>query len=292
MSTDYSEWRAKNSEWRAKKIKHEALGRAAVYGDLDTVKKYIADPDLRDWDLNESLRFACATGHTEIVKYIIADYRITEISFVDFILACENGHADVVSTLLDHGSVNLKDFQDSYLNEAIRKGKANVVHRLITHPLWVKPYIRDGCKMDDNSIQIAARLGHYSIVHLFIKYGIGDPSTNNNSLLCGAAYDNNNEIVQLLLNDNRVDASVRGSNIPIEYAAEHRNLSMICALIADPRVQASPMSDKVRSLIIPALNEAAIYRRRHAVHAWYALRTARRARAAARRAAAAAVTSM
>jgi hypothetical protein len=213
--------------------------RAATRGDLETVKQYLADPDLHGCELGK-------------VQYMC-------------------------------------------LHTFISEGLIDMVKCLITHPRWVKHSTRGEYEytygsMDNCSIVHAYDEGHYDIVRLLMKYGIGDPNTLLR-LLRKAACDNNSKILRLLLRDSRVDLSDGGSNIPIEHAAEHENLALISALIADPRVQAAPMSDKVRSLIVPALNGAAMYRRGHAVHAWYALRAARRARAAARRAAAAAVTS-
>lgn len=76
---------------------------ASVNGDIDTVKSLVqdgVDPCIMD---NYAIKMACRNGHTEVVKMLLGDSRVTIDNYA-FQGAVENGHTNIVRMLLAYST--------------------------------------------------------------------------------------------------------------------------------------------------------------------------------------------
>jgi ankyrin repeat protein len=115
--------------------KQEEFGLAAAKGDLDTVKRLAADPDVHpDGNFGEALRWACSNGHVHVVEFLLADPRIYAASPNNLTGAVCYGHKDVVALLLKDSRIDPANKAKQYIRIAVEEGHDDVLRCLLRDP--------------------------------------------------------------------------------------------------------------------------------------------------------------
>jgi ankyrin repeat protein len=155
------------------------LYNAASGGDLENVRRLIkmgARVDFRSPDNLTPLHIAAFSGHTEIVRLLLAsgankegaNEESTDLARTPLILAVEQGHAEVVSTLID-ASANVNYVAPggfAALNFAAEGGFVDIVRLLLENN--ADPNNED---VSDPPLFYAVQNGHLHMVRLLVEHG-------------------------------------------------------------------------------------------------------------------------
>lgn len=120
---------------------------------------------LTDNEYHRILEISVESGLTNFVKLLLKKYKTNNNNAI--IIACNNGHLDIVKILLDDGRI-------------------------------------DPAVLDNEAIIIAARNGHYEIVKLLMNDTRVNPAARNNKALKDACRRNHRKVVNLLLTHEKV----------------------------------------------------------------------------------------
>jgi ankyrin repeat protein len=183
----------------------EWLWRAVENGDIAFVDYLLNDPayDPTRHD-NICVTEACRRGYLDIVNRLLTDPRVDPSADRinnSFWCACVNGHLDVVNRLLEIPRLGPSIDHNICLRHACDYGKRDIVERLILDPR-VDPSV-----IGRLSLTEACRRGNIDTVKKFLASPLVDPSANDNRAICAAASGGHLYIVELLLDDSRVDSS-------------------------------------------------------------------------------------
>jgi ankyrin repeat protein len=243
--------------------KHELFNRAAAHGDLATVDRLLADPEVDPNNLNfYAIEYAVHGGHTAVVRRLLADPRMYDHMHVSRVGAMRRS----LTWNMTHDEI-VRGLMSTHLYDAAHGGHVDLV-KFLLKDRRVDPSLRerdDSAMAADVPLTAAAQEGHAPVVRLLLKDARVDPGLDNNKALWAACRGDHVKIVDMLLNDTRVDPSAGGTNKPIESAATNDNWQILCMLIKHKPVYTSALTPRVRSLVEPALCDFAWHRRRHAV---------------------------
>lgn len=145
------------------------------------------------------------------------------------IIASQCGHVELVKMLLEDSRVNIKNKMYSAIEEACKYGKKEVVELLMKDP-----------RVDINDYQIiyaAFEEDQKEIVELIINNDKFDPSKENNNIFIKACISGYTEIVKKLLRDPRVNPCDQ-NNKAIICASEQEN-GIFEILMDDSRIDPS-----------------------------------------------------
>ena len=121
------------------------------------------------------------------------------------------------------------DKMELFLN-AIRMNNVEAVNRLLHDHRFLNPSV------DDNeAIKLAAELGSVQIVDLLMNDPRVDPAVDGDTPLVIALVKNHPGVVMRLIQDPRVNTAVE-NNALIHWAAAHNHIKVVERLIHDPRV--------------------------------------------------------
>jgi hypothetical protein len=92
-----------------------------------------------------AIRWAARNGHTEVVKVLLADDRVSPEVARNYAIgmAAINGHVEVVKLLMQHPKVNPADDEEYALIHAERHNHYDVIHELVKDKR-VNPFIYNG----------------------------------------------------------------------------------------------------------------------------------------------------
>lgn len=177
---------------------------AARHGFVGILKYFIEDwnigPQLRNLDNKTPLHEATASGHFEIVKYLLT--RNVDVNYLKkadwtpLMLACtKKGNVEVVRILVEHqASVFL-----------VNKVRINTMKRMYLLKLYLYQNFQPLVVQDGwNCFHIACRLGDVEIVRYLLRTNenIWDTKSNNGRTpLHTAALHGNKEIIEILLDE-------------------------------------------------------------------------------------------
>ena len=176
--------------------KHWNIRMAAADGKLAVVKLLLKDGPNLSKRKNYAIQWAAANGQLEVVDFLLKNGADPTTQDDDAIrTAAENGHLKVVELLLRDGRANPANWNNYAVHMAAENGHLAVVRLL----------------MQDERVHFdiveAARYGYLKAVKMFLDDG-ADPTINNNDAIRWAAHWDHYAIVQLLLEDERVDPEV------------------------------------------------------------------------------------
>ncbi|KAG8994889.1 ubiquitin-protein ligase peroxin 12 [Tulasnella sp. JGI-2019a] len=119
-----------------------ALHYASMNGHAELSRRLLAlgaDPRIRDKDNYNALIYAIINGHVECVRVVLDDSRVgvepedVQTDVIPLSLACQFGHIQVVSLLLQHGARKLPNTNGEYpLHVAAREGHAELCRMLLS----------------------------------------------------------------------------------------------------------------------------------------------------------------
>ena len=132
--------------------------------------------------------YACKTGNIAKVKELLEQGVDPTVPYNRALhLACDNGHADIVSLLLQDKRVDPTGYVNWAIREASISGYTKVVEVLL----------QDGRAVPSNAaIRHASKNGHIDVVKALLQDGRVDPTANNNYAINNAATQ---EIKELLI---------------------------------------------------------------------------------------------
>jgi ankyrin repeat protein len=157
------------------RVNNEGLRRAAIKGDVDTVKVLLskgANVNFRSrgWTI---LMFVARRGHTEVAKILLAHSADSNASGAEggqfsgataLTIASEHGHVEIVKLLLAHNAnVNAKNNHgNTALMYAAEYGHSEIAEVLLQAGADIAQKDKDG----ETALMIANRRGYAEIVHL------------------------------------------------------------------------------------------------------------------------------
>jgi len=194
---------------------HEDLVAASINGDLETVIRLTARPDI-DVNFNRggttsALHCGCKLGHLAIVQHLLNHPRIDpNVLLTDlvtpFYIACLAGHDAVVDLLLANPGVDPRKRNisgNSPFLAACQSGHLNIVLRMLADP----------------------------------RIDINRPSNGGRSPFFEAVYEGRLEVVKALLCDPRVNINqtMEANATPLYVAAQHGRLEIAQRILASDR---------------------------------------------------------
>ena len=181
---------------------NQDLLRAVMAKDIESVKRLLQDPRV-DPNTKEGapLVHAANNGSVEIAKILLQDPRVDPSLRDQLALsyACMNGRLPIVKLLLQDTRVDPSGENQRPLKDACEHGRAEVVRLLLKDPR-VDPSV-------DNQapIQLAStESGDPEVVKLLLQDPRVDPTAGENIAVLTAAKEGREDILEVLLNDPRV----------------------------------------------------------------------------------------
>ena len=169
-----------------------------------------------------ALVLACQRGHLETVQELLQG----ALKVVDDPIrwAAAQGHLEITRLLLKDDRFNPAHHGNLALCLAVRHGHLPIV------ALLLKNAKVDPCDRNHESIRNACRYGHVDILVLLLLDGRAQPMRSH---LEEAASNGHDEIVSMLLRDERVDA--RECNALL-FACQNGHAQVVSILLKDPRM--------------------------------------------------------
>jgi ankyrin repeat protein len=106
---------------------------ACKTGDVAKVKDALANGIKLEMGNNIALHLACENGHADIASLLLNDSRIDPIGYANYAIraACINGHTDIVKLLLQDGRADPTDCWNAAIQHASKNGHIDVVKALL-----------------------------------------------------------------------------------------------------------------------------------------------------------------
>jgi FOG: Ankyrin repeat len=225
----------------------------ALYGLNNLVKELLTiaqdiDPDQRDNEGRTPLSYAAEDGHTEVVKTLLREGRVDAERHDKFgqtalSLAASQGHTEVVKTLLREGRV-----------DAERRDKIGLTALSLAafrgHTEVVKTLLREGrvdAERRDNfgltALSLAAENGHTEVVKTLLREGKVDAERQDKfgqTALSLAALRGHTEVVKTLLREGKVDAERQDKfgQTALSMAAFRGHTEVVKILLREGKVDA------------------------------------------------------
>lgn len=167
------------AESAKKKIKTEALKDFVYDNNLAAVKALLEDPHFV-LDATQSQRLlliACTLGYIDLVRVLLIDQRFREdINLSQLInIACEKGYILIVERLIND-PLDIDDISYGFIM-ACKNGHFNIVKLLLERNLVSPAYGKNA------AIEWAASRGHYQILDYLIQFSEVNPADRNNIAL-------------------------------------------------------------------------------------------------------------
>ncbi|TYZ57817.1 hypothetical protein PybrP1_005537 [[Pythium] brassicae (nom. inval.)] len=186
----------------------------------------------------QALFLACERGHAGIVTDILTCRGISanvlmDSSVTPLYLACQMGHDDIVELLLQRGAnPNFRRPSGgvSCLYIAAQEGKHRIVERLVQH------HVNIHARMEDLStaLHIAARMGHLSVARVLLHEGscVNDQTRSGLTPLYIACEEGHLAIVQFLLTQHAdLDRQTKNGTTPLFVASQKGHVHVVRALL-------------------------------------------------------------
>jgi hypothetical protein len=170
------------------------------------------DPNLEDQQ--HLIRWACCSGHTDLVKLLLT-YPLVDPSSAEHICvryASAHGMTEIVKLLLSHPSVDPSANEQESLCSACQKGHVEIV-KLLLADVRVNPSAQEQLP-----IRLASEYGHFPVVQLLLADSRVDPTMEFQTPIRLASENCWYDVVNLLLCDPRVLPSVNLSIQSLEYS--------------------------------------------------------------------------
>lgn len=207
---------------------YRALINCGSVGSLEIIKENISPGIFGDMPLFETIKH----GNKDVLKLLLSDPRVNpEISHNwALITASREGKHEMVAELLKHPKVNPNDDDNMAIILASEYCHVETVKTLLGSK---KLDITDDYHLCRALIH-AATNGSKEIVEVLIERGVS-PNGRNNSAIIGASANGHDEVVKILLKDQRVNPADK-NNDAIFNAARNGHTNTVKLLISDPRV--------------------------------------------------------
>lgn len=213
--------------------KQDEFNQAILNNNIKLFKQLLENKNVKaDFDGNVAIQNAAKLGYTDIAIILLKDSNVNDKDRLNLALknACENNHADIVKLLLDY-IYHPNEQTDSALNIASYKNYTEVVKVFINKPIFI-----DYCTYN-NTLSNVSTNGNITIIKLLLSMeNFKNEDISYNEAIQEAAKEGHLDIVELLINDNRIDPS-QNRNIASSWASiyGHYNISKI--LFSDLRVR-------------------------------------------------------
>jgi ankyrin repeat protein len=165
----------------------QGFTKACANNHLNVMYYLLDNFDHEIFDFNEAFVAACCEGSLDVVKFLYTHHSIDDNND-GFVLACANGHLNVVKYLLETHKFNPTKDRNKPIRHASDGGWYEVVKLLLT----LEKY-----SFSENDQEELVTV---------------DPSDFNNGAISNAAENGHENVVDLLLADERVDATNSGSH--------------------------------------------------------------------------------
>jgi ankyrin repeat protein len=134
----------------------------------------------------------------------------------------------------------LQDTKNSTIlfKESVQHGYNVIAQFLLSHDLFDPSVCNYNDCFNNTAIQIASYFGRTEVVQLLLNDNRIDPSAYNNNAIQKASSKGHVEVVRLLLSDNRVDPSA-DDNTAIRWASKNGYVEVVQLLLSDNRVDPS-----------------------------------------------------
>ncbi|KAJ3187613.1 hypothetical protein HK101_009302 [Irineochytrium annulatum] len=197
------------------------------------------------WTWQDALRRACQHGHVEAASALLDTGRVDPTGSFDAALrsAVKYGHSDCVALLLgwvgrDGRRCNAAARDDASVKDAARHGHVGCFRMLIE---WVPPPGRaavDPASEDNLPLREAARFGHTEIVRMLLELpaerGVNAGAMKDSAIREAAKY-NHVAVVEMLLKRADVNPGAEGG-YALKYAARFGHKRVVETLLASGRV--------------------------------------------------------
>jgi len=203
--------------------------------DIDQFKELLNNIDINPSILENALfRSACIQGKTPFVELLLNDSRVNpnDASNEAIILACKNGHTDVVKILLQDSRILPFAKRNQPLRLACQYNHTEII-KLLLADKRVDPSI------DNNRIFSVNAFQENLVAESFCMSCRED---GDHPAICYAAQNGNDEIVELLLRDSRVNPAIH-KNLPFRVACEYGRIAVAKILLNDSRVNPFDMEN-------------------------------------------------
>jgi hypothetical protein len=197
-------------------VNHNAIikSSARFFCDTELMKLLLEHPKVDPTANNNDPLFGAVSINTpEVAELLIKDPRVDPTINSNYLIkyTVNNGIIDMVRLLLKDPRVNPNVTNGDTIQTAIKNRKIDIV-RLLLEDRRMGPYI------GNNTIQIAIENCDIEMVKLLLADRRADPAINNNLAIRTAADKSvkcrtYNKIIELLINDPRVDASVSSNYV-------------------------------------------------------------------------------
>ena len=229
-------------------VDSQQLLEAAEEGDAELLLTLIDNGEDINSDINGEtpLSLAVKNGHANVVSTLLDHGAESEIynSFLNE--AAINGHADIAADLLAHGAdVNVKYFgQYSALTDAAKNGHADVVDILLSNGADINHQERDG----EIALVFAAISGHADVVSLLIKHGadMSIRTRSGDTALLMAAERGHTDVASALLASgaDAADVDVFSGQTALLLAARNGNDVEMLSILVDHEADINKKTSK------------------------------------------------
>ncbi|GBG34276.1 Ankyrin-2 [Hondaea fermentalgiana] len=244
-------------------INNASMRLACEYGRADVAKLLMADKRVRQMLKNQSImiakehnhadvmcvliesghfklrmiwvqlmRWACERNHVGVAKALLRDRDARPDFDSDWALrtCCELGHADIVEALLEDGRAHPSVHNYSCFRAAVHQGCARVVRALLQAN--AAPSGAQQGPHDASPLVVTLQMGHLDVFRLLLEHPqfVVGPNLIVTAVTCGRT-----EMVDLLLQDERVDPTVQSSRV-LQVAASGNRVDIVSLLLKDGRV--------------------------------------------------------
>ncbi|KAI9341169.1 ankyrin repeat-containing domain protein, partial [Obelidium mucronatum] len=216
-------------------VKYAALWLATRSGHVEIVTILLQDPTINpnrkgntavfggySWESKTPLACASISGHVAIVRLFLLDGRISKKSIRDaFTLACHNNQVNIVAFIMSQNALPLSQYKSGFLT-AVYFGCLNVVSEIMKRT----------AEVDHNlAFQVAMGNRRFDIATLLLQEERTNPSTRHERATRRAYILNDQEMMDFLLRDTRVDPGFR----ILEIAEHAGNLESVGSLLANSK---------------------------------------------------------
>lgn len=171
--------------------------------------EYYHDPKLNvHHKKDRAFRMACQYGHAHLVSKLLDTtffhVNVHAVNEYAFRWACIYGHTDVVKILLKlekDREIDINIFNEEAFRSACEFGHLEIVKLLLS----IKDHRRVKINTNESeAFRLACQNGHIDVVRLLLRYNI-DVSARDNYAILKAIQYNRVKIINLLLDDPRLD---------------------------------------------------------------------------------------
>lgn len=207
---------------------------ACCNGQKEIVKLLLNDPRVDPSDQNN--KAIMQSSDEEIIKMLLNDPRVDPSDQNNrlFIDMCSKGYTEIVKLLLDDERINPSAQNNGAIMEACWYGRSDVIELLLNSDrVIINPFY------DDNIESIIIRAFHMKnqeIIKMLVSDKRFDQFLRNRAIISVCGYGHGHiENIKLLLNDERIDPSIR-NNEAIKIAIKRNRLEVVELLLNNPKI--------------------------------------------------------